>query len=212
MGNLAVSMKQRAGERASRMKALGVETMRDNSGMARDVLDLVIDQYAAGVDFNDCLESVRDQLTAKALERYGDSIRAALRRAGFEIGDGETLDVNTIADLVREKTGLDFVSLDRAAVVDYVDKQMAAKLSEMTGIQISTVTDGQALKEQMKEGVRQAILSDTAEKLLMHGLSAAAKKVVTWRRYGYTTKESRRKVMQRLYSKRYAEKHRQVWY
>ena len=97
------------------------------------------------------------------------------------------------------------------AVIDYIDKQMCAKLSEMTGIPITTVYDGQALKEQMKEGVRQAILSDTAEKLLMRGLSAAAKKVVTWRRYGYTTKESRRKVMQRLYSQRYAQTHKQVW-
>lgn len=211
MGNLVVTMKQRAGERASRMKALGVETLRDNSGMARDVLDLVIDRYMEGVPFDDCLEAARDELTAKALERYGDSIRAALRRAGFEIEDGDTLDANTIADLIREKTGLEFASLNSAAVIEYIDRQMSAKLSEMTGIQISTVYDAQALKEQMKEGVRQAILSDTAEKLLMRGLSAAAKKVVTWRRYGYTTKESRRKVMQRLYSKRYAETHRQVW-
>ena len=211
MGTIAVTMKQRAGERASRLKALGVETLRDNSGMVRDVVDLVIDRYMEGATFADALGAVQDELAARAIARYGDAIRAALRRAGFDVPDGTELDAATIADLVREKTGLQFASLDSASVIEYVDKEMAARVTALTGVPVSSVYNAQTLMQEMKDGVREAIKNGTAERLLTQGMSVAARRVATWRRYGYTTKESRRKAMQRLYAKRYAETHRQVW-
>lgn len=196
--------------KAARTKALAVATLRANEGMANDVLDQVSDGYFnQGLNLEDALYAVQDSLVQRAIDRYSDKIRAALSRAGLELGDGP-LSLESIKQAVILKTGLEIDDLNPESMMQAVDKIASARLSEATGVPIESVMSGQGLGEQIKAGIRASIDNGSAEKILMKGLSAAARAAVTWKRHGFD-EAAKKKAMNAYYQKRYRRTHRMVW-
>ncbi len=197
-------------QRASKTKALAVATVRENKGMAGDVLEEVAGLYfEQGMPFEDALESVKESLIQKAVDRYSDKIRSALQRAGLDLPEG-ALTLDGIKAAIIEKSGLEMNDLTPEAMVGGIDKLASSSLSRATGIPIASVADGQALGDIIKAGVRTAIDNGTAEKLIMGGLSQKARAVVTWRKNGFDP-EAEKKAKNAYYQKRYRRSHKLVW-
>lgn len=208
---MGLTLKQKASERMARMKALGIATARENAGMAQDIVDLVFDNYAAGADWADCIEAAKEELARRALERYGDKIRAALRRAGLDYPDDQELTPDGIKEVVARQSGLDLDELTGDGVKRAIDGLLSARLSAALGVDVPTVLDTSAMKLAVEAAVKASIANGTAERLLTAGLTRAARKLVTFKRAGINAKADQKRTMQRWYQKRYARTHSQIW-
>lgn len=194
-------------EKAVKTKSLAVATLRANEGMANDILEEVATLYFEGLSLQEAIDVTQDRLAQKAFERYGEKIRAALARAGLEVGE---LSIESIKQAVIDKSGLDMDDLTPESMLKAVDVIVSARMSEATGVPISSVMNGGELAEQIKAGVRASIENGTAEKILLKGMSAAARAAVTWRRNGFD-EGAQKKAMNAYYQKRYRQTHRLVW-
>ncbi|MDM0119024.1 hypothetical protein [Variovorax arabinosiphilus] len=206
-----MTLKQKAQERASRLKTLGIATARDNAGMAQDIIDLVIDNYTDGASWEDSVNAAKDELQRRALERYGPNIRAALRKAGLNFPDERELTPDAVKELVAEQSGLDIDNLTGDGVADAIDGLLSQRLTAVLGVPIQSVLNAEGLKAAVEAGVKEAVANGTAERLLTAGLTKAARRAATWRRAGITEKVEQRKVLNAWYQKKYARKHQQVW-
>jgi hypothetical protein len=190
-----------------KFKSLAVKTIRANEGMANDILDLVFDNYFNGMSFEEALAAAQDELAAKAIERYGEKIRASLSRAGLEI-DG-VLSIESIEAAIVAKTGLEMDSLTHENILDAADKIAAKKISSLMGVEITSVLNG-GLEVGVRGAVAAAIASGAAATVLMGGMSAVVRRSVTWIKAGVQKSEIQ-KIEAAIGQKKYRRKHKLVW-
>ena len=196
---------------AAKTKALAIATSRENAGMAGDILGMIEDAYfEQGMDLQDAINSVQDQLIQRAIDRYSDKIRAALARAGLDLPDGE-LTLEAIKGAVIDKTGLDLTDLTPDAMVAAVDRLASDRLSVAIGVQVASVMNGATLADNIRAGVAKAITAGRGMALLTNGLSQRARVEMTWNRAGITTEQQRRRVLSAWYQKKYRRTHVEVW-
>ena len=208
---MGLTLKAKAAERATRLKSLGIRTARENAGMARDIVDLVFDNYAAGATWHDSVEAAKDAIAERALARYGPNIRAALAKAGLALPDGVALTPEAIKEVLSAQTGLDIDSLTGEGFARAIDSLLSQRLSDELGVPIDSVLQPEGLKLAVRAGVKLAIANGTAERLLTKGLTRAARIAVTWRRAGVSSKVEQRKILKSYAQKKYARTHQQIW-
>ena len=184
-----------------------IAVRRADSGLA---LDMARNIYESIKDGGEVSEAVRDEMVNQAIERFTPHVAAALRRAGIDVPEGEKLSLETIRQIINAKTGLDIEELTEESIAQAVDAKMAARLSEVLGVEVSTVLDAETLKEEVKAGALEAIQSGRATKLISAAMIRAVRAAATWKRAGVPVDE-RRKYLQRWYAKKYRRTHRQVW-
>lgn len=192
----------------SRIKSVAVNTARANAGLINDIIDATIDQWIAGSDFEDCLASAQSQIADAALEKHGDNVRAGLARAGLELSPGP-LSVLAISEAVTQKTGLDFGDLSPESVLLAVDGMIARRLSEVSGVEIDSVI-GASLQDSIKAGVRAALRSGQAKKILGVVMNRRARRLATLKRLGSDEQELR-KLRNRQYQAKYRRTHKLEW-
>lgn len=198
---------------ASKTKALAIATARANAGMAQDIMTEIADNYFEhGMDLQEAIDAAKDAIAQRAIERYGDKIRAALARAGLDVPADEPLTVDGIKAAVVEKTGLDLEDLTAEHLLDAADKLASQKLSADLGIEITSVMNGDTLAEVIKAEVRKAIDDGRAFELIKKGISMKARIAMTWKRAGLgETAEDRERAYNAARQKRYRRRFKEVW-
>lgn len=196
---------------AKKTRQIGIAVGRAAKAVTNDIFDKLSDAYFdQGMDFSDAWDSVKDDFTAEAIERFGAKIRAALSRAGLEFAEGVPLTIDAIKAAVIEKVGLDIDDLTTENIIGALDANMAARLSDATGLELTTVASGVGLGDMVRAGIKDALENGRAEKIMTGSLSMVARKDVTWKRRGFDA-EKRKRAMNALYQKRYRRKNKQVW-
>lgn len=195
--------------RAQRAKALAVNTLRANSGLINDVVDQVVDQWIAGEDFDSCLAGAQDQIATMALASHGGKVRAALQRVGLDVGAGDELTPSAIGDAIKAKSGLEIEDFTPEGILKAVDQMLAKRISHETGIEITSVM-GASLSDQLKAGVRLALRSGAAKKLIGTLLDKKARRLATLKRLQSDAKEFK-KVRNRKYQAKWRETHKLEW-
>lgn len=194
--------------RAQRAKSLAVNTLRANSGLINDIIDSVIDQWIGGADFESCINAAQDQIATAALASHGSKVRAALGRAGIDM-DAVELSPESIGEAIKKKSGLDISDWSPTGILEAVDKLLARRISSETGIQITSVV-GANLTDQLKAGVRLALRSGEAKRLLGTLLDRKARRLATLKRLSSNSAEFK-KVRNRKYQAKWRETHKLVW-
>lgn len=151
-----------------------------------------------------------DTLVNIGIERYSGKIAAMLRRGGFEVADGEVLNVETIVKLINAKTGLEVQDLSSEGVKSAVDKWAAARLSKKIGLEVSTVLNTDTLKAELDQGIKTAIDGGGGLSLVSTGLKARAGRVSAWKASGYDRERARRVAMA-VAQKKYRRGNKLVW-
>ena len=146
-------------------------------------------------------------------------IYAALRREDFQIQDGEKL--NDPAVLLREisrKTGLTLGdTFDKDSIIKALDQQITAHINRALSTQINSVVDPVELKEgltqtivaQIEGGGLGAVIANGKAKIATVGniaLSAAFKRL-----QAKNIRDGHKKLMRRIYQKRFERTHEKVW-
>lgn len=193
---------------SNKAKALGVRLDRATGGMAGDILGMIEDAYfTQGLSLQASIESVHDQLVQMAIDRYSDKIRAALGRAGLDV-DGE-LTLESIKAAVIEKTGLELTELSPDAMAAAVDQLAARRLSDELGVEVATLAGG-GLADAVRSGVRQSLADGKVPRILGARLSGQVRVAMTWKRGGFDPLE-RKRIMGKIYQKRYRRNNVEVW-
>lgn len=192
----------------SKTKALGVKLDRATGGMAGDILGMIETAYFdQGLSLQDSINLVQDQLVQMAIDRYSDKIRAALGRAGLDV-DGE-LTIESIKAAVIEKTGLELSDLSPDAMVAAVDQLAARRLSDELGVEVATLAGG-GLADAVRSGVRQSLADGKVPRILGRQLSGQVRAAMTWKRGGFDPLD-RKRIMGKVYQKRYRRHNVEVW-
>lgn len=192
----------------SKIKALAVNTARANAGLINEIIDATLDQWMAGEDFDSCLTSAQSQIADAALNRHGEKVRAGLARVGLEV-QGDTLSAAAIAEAVSKKSGLEIDDFSPDGILRAVDRMIAYRLSEVSGVKIDSVI-GEDLPTVIKSAVRAALRSGTAKKLITHMLDRRARTVATLRRLG-SDKAEYKKLRNRAYQSEWRKRYKQQW-
>lgn len=200
--------KQRAATAAGKVRSLGVNTVRANAGLINDIIDATIDQWVAGDDFEVCLQSAQAEIADAALNRHGDKVRAALARVGLDL-PADQLSVGLISGAVSEKSGIDFGDFSPGAIVSAIDGILASRLSEFTGIEITSLA-GNDLPTTIKVAVRAALRSGQAKHIIGVLLERKARRLATLKRLNSDTAEFK-KLRNRKYQARWRENNKLEW-
>lgn len=180
---------------------------RAHAGTALDIAREIYARHEAGEEWDEAAATV---VADRALVKYQGHVRAGLDRAGIKLEEGETVNVDTIKRIINDKTGLELDSLSPEAVQEAVKAKVTAKVSEMAGVDVSGVTDAESLKEALIAGAKAAVESGRPSGLITAGM---IKKIRQAKAFVAADKTSadRRKLMNRIYQKRYRRTHREVW-
>ena len=192
----------------SKIKALAINTTRANAGLINEIIDATLDQWMAGEDFDSCLTSAQSQIADAALNRHGGKVRAGLARVGLEVPLG-ALSATAIAEAVSAKSGLVIDDFSPEGIMKAVDRMIASRLSEVSGVEISTVI-GEDLPTVIKAAVRAALRSGTAKRLIAQMLDRRARTVATLKRLNSDRAEYK-KLRNRAYQAEWRKTHKQQW-
>lgn len=193
----------------TKAKTVVVNTARANAGLINDIIDATVDQWIDGEDFEVCLQSAQVQIADAALNRHGDKVRVGLERVGLFVSAIEPLSASAIAGAVAEKTGLDFGDFSPESVLAAVDGLIASKLSEVSGVEITSVI-GADLQTTIKAAVRASLRSGQAKKLLNNVMGRRARTLATLKRMNSDKAELKR-LRNRKYQADWRKTHKLVW-
>lgn len=148
------------------------------------------------------------ELERIAIERFEPKIRHAFDRAGMPLEDGP-LTSQSLAGAVGNILGVDLPSLSIGDVKTAIEAKLDQSLSADLGMSIQGVLSG---------GIKQAIELEVALALARGAAAlvgrAKARKVrrqATFTQAGYPGKNEQKKVMNRLWQKRYRRANHLVW-
>lgn len=155
------------------------------------------------------LEALITPVADLALTYYDKRIRAFFARANIDIGE-DLLTVESIRAKVEASTGLEIAEFSAAGLLVALEKPLARALSELLGFVVTAVFDKDELKRQVKEHVLQRLQDGEGGGIItgrnLHRLREAA----TYAKLGGGAGE-RRKILQRIYHRRYRANHPQTW-
>lgn len=184
-----------------------VLTRRATEGSVRDVINAVWERYSAGEDLQ---PAIADAVADVVIKRYEVKMRNGFARAGVELGEDEPLNADTLKRIISQRTGLALESLTPADIVQAVDKELAARLSEKLGTPLTTVLNKETLIAELREYVAEELRSGRAAALVSRRALQAAKRMGTIKRMGSDDVELGR-ARNREYQKRYRRTHKQQW-
>lgn len=195
-------------EAAGKARAALVATTRANAGLINDIVDATVDMWVEGADFDSCLVAAQNQIADVALQRHGEKVRAGLARAGLELPP-DTLSAAVVAEAISAKSGIDFTDFSPGGILEAVDRMLANRLSEVTGIEITSVI-GNDLQTSIRVGVRAALRAGHGKRILGVVMERRAREAVTLKRLNSNKVELRR-LKNRAAQARYREKNKLVW-
>lgn len=180
---------------------------RAKAGTAFDIAEQAFDAYSNGVPLS---QFAAEELANRAIERYQIHILAGLRRAGVDLEEGEVLNAQTLLRIIRDKTGIDIVSLTPAAVVDAVQSQVSARMSDVLGVEVQGITSAESLKTALIDAAKYAVTTGRANQLINATVIRKLRSLKTWKTSGVDP-EQKKKMLNRWYQKKYRRTHKEVW-
>lgn len=183
------------------MTVKGIFRERVGDGMGRDIVDAVLDALR---DDEPVSDAVIDLLTDKAIERYSDKIGALFRRAGIDVEDGEVFTPERLGEIFEQQTGIPADSigdLSPEVVLEAIDRDISAKLSEELGFEIDSVFNGDALAQALQDGIDTKIeeLEGNLEKYLDAAKIRNLRRKATWARSGLDARTVQNCLAQRAW-------------
>lgn len=171
-----------------------------------------LEAVTAGLD-NDvqggALQALITPVADLALTYYDKRIRAYFRRANIEIGD-DVLTVESIRRKIETATGLKIAELTAAGILIALEKPLARALSELLGFVVTAVFDQVELRRQVKEHVIQRLVDGEGGGILKGRTLHRLREAATFAKLGVGAGE-KRKIMNRVYHRRYRASHQQTW-
>ena len=144
-----------------------------------------------------------------ALTYYDKRIRAYFARAGIDIGD-DVLTVEKMREKIQSATELEIEDLTIEGIMLALEKPLARELSKLLGFVVTAVFDKVALMLQVKKHVLERLEDGEGGGVIkgrtLHRLRVAA----TLAKNG-TSQAERRRVLNRIYQKKYRKSHDQTW-
>ena len=155
--------------------------------------------------------------TAVLEKRVLGSVRVAMRERGFEIGDEELITKEVLTREVSRKTGIEFSDVtNHEAVISDIDKYATGKINVALSANLVSVMDRAALKTgivdiivaQVGSGGLGAVMNGARASMLRTGIIYG---VAFDGKQTFDVSREHRKMMQRIYQKRYRRTHKKVW-
>ncbi|MQQ99244.1 hypothetical protein [Glaciimonas soli] len=181
--------------------------------VAGQVAHSIVEQLKAG---NYDASSIANETITTLENSMMVHVRAAMRESGFEIGDDEFVTKDVLTREVSRKTGIDFTDItNKDAVITDIDKHVTNKINTALSTEFVSVMNAETLKAeivdvivaQVAKGGIGAVMDGKKAKALRSGVVYAAFDNKTT----FTVSVEHRKMMQRIYQKRYKRKHKEVW-
>lgn len=189
-------------------KRLKIALDRANVSSSIDVLESMWDGHGAGLTWSEAAGQV---VAEKALERYQTHLAAAFARYGVQLDPGEQITVPVLLRVINEKTGLDVANLTPDGLSMAVDAHLAGRVSELLGVQVSSVHNLDGLKQNLIDAAKAAVISGRATKLISRGMITKMRAMKAFKDAGVIGELERLKVANRAYQKKYRRTHKEVW-
>ncbi|WP_156480061.1 hypothetical protein [Collimonas pratensis] len=183
-------------------------------GAAKDItIDLVNQLKGGSYSPNAIWESLKVIL----LSRMTKHCYAAMRRHGFEIADDELPTKQVLTREISRKTGIEFSDItNHEAVISDIDKHVTNKINVALSTNLVSVMDQAALKSgivdvivaQVGAGGIGAVMNGARANMLRSGIVYA---VAFEGKQTFNVSTEHRKMMQRIYQRRYRRTHKKVW-
>lgn len=190
------------------MGGLVLYRQRVRAGAWDDVIEAAWQRYVEG-GRESLANAWTDELTDRILARYDGKIRALFGRAGVEVGEGETINKAWLLQRLTDSLGVPVEDITPEAIMGAVDRGLAARLSEVLRVPVSTVMDMERLKADVREGVILALQDGRAADLIYDTALAAARRWATWQRHGDDLDP--KTVQNNQAQKKYRKTHRLQW-
>lgn len=190
------------------MGGLVLYRQRVRAGAWDDVIEAAWQRYVEG-GRESLANAWTDELTDRILARYDGKIRALFGRAGVEVGEGETINKAWLLQRLTDSLGVPVEDITPEVIMGAVDRGLAARLSEVLRVPVSTVMDMERLKADVREGVILALQDGRAADLIYDTALAAARRWATWQRHGDDLDP--KTVQNNQAQKKYRKTHRLQW-
>lgn len=151
------------------------------------------------------------QVMDHAIAKYRPHIAAALRKHNIDIGDEDTLDADKLMQIVNDKSGLTIDGWSKDSIFAAVDKLLSAQLSKRLGFEVASVQDVDAVKQAMIDFAAEAITSGRATAFISKQLVKKFQKEKAFQEAGIVEEVDKKRLMARMYQKRYRRRNREVW-
>lgn len=145
-------------------------------------------------------------------------IYAELRRNDFQIADGEEFSAEVLMREIGRKAGYALGnSLDEDAIIQAMDTHLTKFINKAMSTQLTSVTDSEQLKEGLTQTIVAQIQGGGLGKVIADGKANIAKmgNIATSQAFqklqARTIREGHRKLMRRIYQKRFERTHEKVW-
>lgn len=179
-------------------------TKRGNAGIGeriREEIKTAPDGVTSGG-----MEAVADW----ALTRYDTRVRAKLARLGIDVPEGEPFTVAVISERIKQASELDIQDLSKEGIMNAVDQALARTLSKELGAEVSTVFNGEVLKQEVKAALLVKLQDGSAVNFISKKLIRQLRRARTAKNAGVTSAEAD-KIANRAYQKKYRRKCEQIW-
>lgn len=177
---------------------------------AGTILDIAGEIWAAHSNGETWSDATSETLVNRIIMRYRAHIAAALRKHGIEVEDTDTLDGETLLRIINARTGLDIAAWNHDAVKAALDTFMAARLSEVLGVEVASVQDVDAIKQLLIDAAADAVQSGRANEFISRAMIKKIRAAKAWRDGG-VVKEDRAATLNRWYQKKFRRSHVAVW-
>lgn len=154
--------------------------------------------------------AVREAMVNAALAKLRPHVVAALRRAGLVVPDDVELTPDALREAINASTGLQIETLDPDGIKAAINDRVAARLSEVLGVEVTQVMDPDALRAEVRAAAVRSVQSGRASALLSAVDIRRLRESATWVRAGIGP-DDRRKYLLRWYQKKFRRTHREVW-
>lgn len=189
--------------------ASGIATKRASAGLVNEAIDIAFEHRKNTGSFSGVEGVLEAALLANAIERFEPKIRAMFGRAGVALPDGP-LTAAGLAEVVGGVLGVELSDLSVESVKTAVETKLSEALSADLGVSLSGVLSG-SIKQAIEDEVIKAIKDGRAMGLLSRAKVLAARRYAAFKKEGYAEKEDRKRVMNRLWQKRYRRRNKLVW-
>ena len=178
-------------------------TPRGNAGIG-----VQIREAASGVDKGQ--EIPFEVVINFAINRYEERVRAKFDRMGFKLPDDEPFTAANILERVKKASELEIEDLSKDGIMLAVDKALAKTLSHELGVTVSTVFNGDTLKQEVKAALIKKLEDGSAVQWVGKKIIQRIRRAKTAKNAGLSDAEAK-KVANRAYQKKYRRKCEQVW-
>jgi hypothetical protein len=185
-----------------------IKTERASAGLAADLVEAVAVHREQTGSYTGSMEAVEAAITQVAIERFEPKIRHAFDRAGVPLEPGP-LTSQGLAAAVGGILGVDLPSLSIGDVKAAIEAKLSESLSADLGMNIQGVLSG-GIKQAIEVEVALALARGAAT-IVGRAKARKARRQATFAQAGYAAKDEQKKVMNRLWQKRYRRFNRLVW-